>query len=498
MGVIGKQSFKSVVYSYAGIVLGYLNWAILVPLFLNKEEMGFVRVLFDLALILATVFGLGVPQAVARFYPYNEAKFSRKYMATYGTVTLAGGLLFVVLFFFLGPLLAKFFETKAPLFNSYTWILFPIVLFAMAFDFFDVMNRVRLNISSSTFVREIFFRLLVLFITLGFGFKLYDFDVLVYLLVVAYGLQALCMMFLFFLNWQPDDSPLRPGKMAKDEWNYTLFLFLMTGGTIIINQIDSIMTGGIKGLEYAAVYGMGFFISGIIGVPFRSVNTISNTLVAKFFSENNLAEINKLYRRTSINLFLIGAFLFLGIWLNLDFLFSLIPDKPDSTLKFSDGKWVFFLLGLSRLVDSLLGINSAIFINSRYYIVNVILVPALGIATVAANLWLIPLLGINGAALTGLTAIVLYNLVRFAILWAKMDMFPFTRHTPVAVGLFLAVLAGNALLHFQNYYLQMLWSLVLIVLVFLLPCYLLGMSPELVEWVRKLPGFRKNKNAGTE
>ena len=314
MGVIGKQSFKSVVYSYAGIVLGYLNWAILVPLFLNKEEMGFVRVLFDLALILATVFGLGVPQAVARFYPYNEAKFSRKYMATYGTVTLAGGLLFVVLFFFLGPLLAKFFETKAPLFNSYTWILFPIVLFAMAFDFFDVMNRVRLNISSSTFVREIFFRLLVLFITLGFGFKLYDFDVLVYLLVVAYGLQALCMMFLFFLNWQPDDSPLRPGKMAKDEWNYTLFLFLMTGGTIIINQIDSIMTGGIKGLEYAAVYGMGFFISGIIGVPFRSVNTISNTLVAKFFSENNLAEINKLYRRTSINLFLIGAFLFLGIW----------------------------------------------------------------------------------------------------------------------------------------------------------------------------------------
>ncbi len=479
MGVIVKQGIKGTLFSYLGAFLGYANWVLLFPLFMNKSEMGFVRVLMDSALLLTTIFGLGIPQAIIRFYPFGSQKFSRTYFTTFGFIALWAGFLFIPLFGIFRIPIQAFFASKAPLFNEYIWFLIPIVLFGIAFDFFEAMNRIRLNISGAVFIKEVLFRLLITLLIVGFGLKLYDFSILVSLLVLCYGIQAFSMAYIFLRRWDPDASPLMPAKPSREQMKYMFLLFLGAGGTIIVNQIDSIMTGGMKGLDYAAVYAMAFFMSSVVYMPFRSVNSISSSVISAHFSSGNLEALRNMYRSSSINLFLVGSFIFLGIWCNMDLVFSLIPEDKSSDLSFSDGKWVFFILGLSRLFDMLMGINGMILINSRYYLWNILTMPLLAVITIVTNLLLIPVMGINGAALASLISILLFNAVRFAVIWKKLDMQPFTSESAKAVILFSLILIISLMFSFSWAPAQFFFSLLLVGLGYFIPAYLLRLSPEL-------------------
>jgi O-antigen/teichoic acid export membrane protein len=353
------------------------------------------------------------------------------------------------------------------------------VLFGIAFDFFEAMNRIRLNISGAVFIKEVLFRLLVTLLIIGFGLKLYDFTALVSLLVFCYGIQAFSMAYIFLRRWDPDDSPLMPAKPSREQVKYMFLLFLGAGGTIIVNQIDSIMTGGMKGLDYAAVYAMAFFMSSVVYMPFRSVNSISSSVISAHFASGNMEALRNMYRSSSINLFLVGSIIFLGIWCNMDLIFSLIPEDKSSGLSFAEGKWVFFILGLSRLFDMLMGINGMILVNSRHYLWNILTMPLLAVVTIVTNLLLIPVMGINGAALASLISILIFNAVRFAVIWKKLDMQPFTHASAIALILFTLVLTASLLFSFSWAPAQLFFSFLLVGLGYALPAYFLKLSPEL-------------------
>ena len=492
MGVIVKQGIKGTFLSYLGAFLGYANWVFLLPLFMSKSEMGLVRVLMDSAILLATVFGFGIPQAIVRFYPFGNKNFPRQYFATFGFVALAAGILFIPFFFFIRSPLESFFSEKAPLFNHYVLALIPIVLFSIAFDFFEAMNRIRLNITGAIFIKEVLFRLLIMAFITGYGINMYDIDLLVILLVVCYGAQAFAMGFLFLTRWSPDEGVFFPTIPTREQLRYMFLLFLGSGGTIIANQIDSVMTGGLKGLDYAAVYAMAFFMSSVVYMPSRSVNSISFSVVAAHFSSGNTEALRSMYRKSSMQLFLIGTPIFLSIWFNIDFIFSLIPENKTSALSFAEGKWVFFILGITRLFDMFLGINGVILVNSKYYLWNMLTMPLLAILTIITNLVFIPIMGINGAALATLISVVGYNAVRFLVLWIKLDMQPFTWQSGQLLLLVLGLLGLSILFSFPNHFLQLAYSFLVLVLGFCVPVYLLNFSPDLNNawrriWIKLMP-----------
>jgi O-antigen/teichoic acid export membrane protein len=485
LGVIVKQGIKGTFFSYLGAFLGYANWVFLLPLFMSKSEMGLVRVLMDSAVLLSTVFGFGIPQAIVRFYPFGNKNFSRAYFATFAFVALGAGLLFIPFFFLIRSPLESFFSEKAPLFNHYVLALIPIVLFSIAFDFFEAMNRIRLNITGGIFVKEVLFRLLIMLFITGYGFHLYGIDILIGLLVVCYGTQACAMGYLFLTRWSPDEGSLFPTMPSREQLRYMVLLLLGSGGTIIANQIDSVMTGGLKGLDYAAVYAMAFFMSSVVYMPSRSLNSISSSVVAAHFSSGNMEALRSMYRKSSLQLFLIGTPIFLGIWLNIDFIFSLIPEDKTSALSFADGKWVFFILGITRLFDMFLGINGVILVNSKYYLWHMLTMPLLALLTVITNLIFIPIMGINGAALATLISVIFFNVVRFLVLWIKLDMQPFTRQSGQILLLVSGLLGLSVLFSFPNYFLQIAYSILVILFGFFVPVYLLNISPDVNDTWRR-------------
>ena len=77
------------------------------------------------------------------------------------------------------------------------------------------------------------------------------------------------------------------------------------------------MLGHYIAIENVAYYGVAIYIATVIGVPARSMHQITNPLTAKLLNDNNKIELEVLYKKSSLNLFVISGFIFLLIILNI-------------------------------------------------------------------------------------------------------------------------------------------------------------------------------------
>ena len=64
--------------------------------------------------------------------------------------------------------------------------------------------------------------------------------------------------------------------------------------------------------------------------------------------------LNVLYKKTSINLQVVGGFVMLGIFVNINQLYEIVPKE------YSGGILVVFMIGISKYFDLILGNNNAI------------------------------------------------------------------------------------------------------------------------------------------
>ena len=130
---------------------------------------------------------------------------------------------------------------------------------------------------------------------------------------------------------------------------------------MLVTRLDMMMIGSLLDLQHVAFYTVAWFIGNAIRVPGKAVVSISAPLVAKAWENKNLNEIQLLYSKSSINQLIVGGVFFLCIWLNVNEIFALLPEK------FQGGKWVVFYIGISQLFNITSGINGTIIVNSKYY-----------------------------------------------------------------------------------------------------------------------------------
>jgi O-antigen/teichoic acid export membrane protein len=146
-------------------------------------------------------------------------------------------------------------------------------------------------------------------------------------------------------------------------------------------------------------------------------------LSAKYLNEKDFDALEDLYKKSSLNLFIVGGFIFLLIVLNINQLYYIIPED------FSGGLLVVFMISIAKLYDNALGSNNAILFNSDYYRVVLVLGVFLVILMILLNIVFIPVLGINGAGIATFLAIFSYNSIKLFFVYKKFRMFPFTSAT---------------------------------------------------------------------
>lgn len=443
MGIIIRQSLISTILTYLGVLIGYVNLLILFPKYLTIEEVGLQRTVQDAAMLMVPFVQLGISQLLLKYYPsFKNKSYYSEFVTLIFILFTAASIIFTALFFFFKADIITVFSTNSESVNEYLIYIFGLAILLAMYQVMVAYAQSLHNIVLPNFLKEVLLRAITLVGIILFAVKTISFHEFIILIIVAYLInfiillafllskKALSLSFRFeHLNWDT----------IKKMLSYSLFTFLGASGILIIGKVDSIMVTSMMGPGANGIYTTAFYIAVLIELPKRAISQIGTPIISRAFKNKDLKEIKTIYSKSSINNLIIGSLLFIGIWINLDNIFSLMANSEVYAL----GKWVVLIIGAGKLLDMVAGLNGEIIVMSKHYRINVYLVVILTVFTISANYVLIPIYGLEGAAIGSSLALLVFNGSKFGFLFWKEKIQPFSFQTIKVLGIaILSLLVG--------------------------------------------------------
>ncbi len=487
MGIVIRQSIYSTIIAYVGVVIGYINLLYLYPKFLSLEQVGLFRTIQDAAILFSPFAQFGLTQSIFRFYPQlvKDNKTSHAFITLMLLMALAGFAIFFVVFKIFETPLLSYFNDNAKEIIEYTSLVLWLTLILVMIAVLEAFSRSLLKTVIPNLLREIMARLFLSVLVLIYFMGFITFDQFIIGSVISY---LIWLLILIFHLWQQGELKLQTNFKVLDQtklpelFKYGLLSFAGMAGLILIGKIDSMMVTALIGLSANAIYTTAFYMATVIEIPKRALSQITMPLISRAFERNDLNEVSSLYRKTSINQFIIGSLILIGVWINLDNLFVLMP-KGDN---YSLGKWVVIIVGAGKLMDMIFGPSSEIIVLSKYYKFNIVLILMLATLVITLNAYLIPRYGIEGAAWGTAFALVTFNAVKYIFIYTKFKIQPFNTATVKVLIIVLVTLAVNMLpLKIELVILEMVIRSVLTTVLFSSLILITNVSPEANELFKK-------------
>ena len=418
MGVIAKQSIRGTIVTYLGIAVGVVTTFFVLTRFLTTEEIGLARVLVDAATLFVGLAQLGTNASIIRFYPYFREKGSDEDHGFFFwalAVPFFGFILFACIYWACRVPVGEWFGDKSPLFVDYYYFVVPIAFFMLYQSICESTCNVLMHIVLPRAVRELIVRIGLLALYLLYAFRYLSLDGFVIGLCVNYAIAALINLCYFFtlkhISLRPDWTFLRANKQLVNRYLvYTGFLIISAVTTVLAPTLSSFFVTAKMGLDNTGIFAIATYMAVMVSVPNRSVSAIASPQLARAIKEQNRDECSFLIRQVTRNMLLIGGFILLGIWVNIDLIFHILPNGAT----FATAKDVVLILGVSQLVLGTFTICLTTLNYSRYYAFSLLLSVILTVSALMLNNYLVPLWGMEGAALSNLLSYGLYCLLSIA------------------------------------------------------------------------------------
>jgi O-antigen/teichoic acid export membrane protein len=416
------------------VLIGMVSVLVIYPATLTKGELGIAKFLTETGAMLNPFLILGSADLALRYYPHFRQHEKNGFLLFLLLIPTTGFLLFVLFLWLFGRGIWENYAAMDPLFERYLVFLVPLTglttLNALLTTY--CYNAQRIVVPS--ILNNILIKLSTVALCLLYAGGYISFDAYIYLMVASFGL-VFCGLLAYLGSLKMLD--LRPNfrlfnkRLLGEMAGFAGYNVLGMVSSVLLVRIDIFMVGTLTTLEKTGVYSIASFVTNVVDIPKRALEKIVLPTIVDAWHRNDLDALGKLYRQTSLNQYIAGGFMFLGIWCSIDDLFALMPKGE----QYLEGKWVVLWLGIGRLVDMVTGVNAQILIYSRYFRFNFYATLATGIVNMAFNIPLIQTFGIEGATIGTMLALLLSNVVKFAFLWYRYGLQPFTRGTAQVTGL---------------------------------------------------------------
>lgn len=486
MGIIQRQSIQNTVITYFGIGLGFISTIYLYPVILNPDQYGLTRLLLSLAFIVSEFAHLGVKHITIKFFPIfqNKQENNNGFLFLVLLVPLVGFLIFLSFFFPFEQILIDYYQDGSTLFSSFYLFLLPLIFGVLYFDIINSYIRALYDSVPGSIINEVILRFFAILLLTLFAFELISFKLFMYGFVGSYLLQPLFLV--LYLSWigefnlKPQFGFLNKG-LIKDMSNYGFYILLGGVSHLIVNNIDIIMLGSLMGLTETAIYAVAFYIGSVIVVPQKSIGKIAPSLLSTHLQEDNLIEVEKIYKRSSLNQLVFGSFIYILILASVHNLIEILPPT------YSEIGIVVLFIGIAKLIDMAAGVNGSIIVNSKFYRFNLIATVILVGFSVLFNYLLIPKYGIIGAAFATVLSLFLYNIIKGVYVWFRFSMQPFSYKTFLVVGICIIALAPNYFIpRLENIYLDTIIRSSTIAIVYVFLAYKWNVSFEANKILKSL------------
>lgn len=487
MGFILNRSIFVSLITYSGVVLGYLNVLWLFPKVMDLEQIGLFRTLQDIALLFVPFAQLGAGQGLIRFFPHGSNKEEQQQIVSLALLwSVFSFLFFLLLFWLLKDWIVQYFQENAAAVNQYLPVILLLTFLLNFQGILEPLSRSLLKFRFVAFSKEVLLRALTALLIILYFFNTLSFHQAVWGLVVVYGLVSLIIaIYLARSGWARLSLSYSPAvrRLMRPFFYYGLTTFLASASSLLIMKTDSVMVTQMIGLDANGIYTTVFFMAVVVELPRRILSQISTPLLSQAFEQQNMGLAQRIYKKTSINLFIIGALLYIGIICNLHSLFVLMPQGE----AFRTGAWVVVIIGLGKLIDGAAGVNGEILSMSQHYRINLYLILLMAVLNIVLNWLLIPLYGIEGAALASCLSLIIFNLLKYLYIRIKLQLEPFSSKTLLMLAITGAALAGGWFMpQLPNPFLDILIRSLLITLIFMAGVLGLKVSEEANQLYRKL------------
>jgi len=505
MGIIQKQGVKSSFFIMMGFLIGAVNLLVLFPMFFSKNDQGLVRAMLDIGATLSVFCTLGTLPVIYKFYPfYNHYLGPKKNELPF--ITLIINLIGFSLLLIIGWQQKEFIIRKlgkSPSLAQYFNYVYPYTFFLLIFYWLEAFAWGLRKGVYSNFLRETLIRILTTLLIIAFGLKYIDLVGFLTLFSLLYVIPTLLLLINLIHSKQFSFKSLQisnvTNRLKGKMFSFALFVFAGQFFNLLARTNDTFMIVGLRGLSDAGIFAIATYVSAILEIPQRSLNSISIPVLATSWKNKDFANIKHVYHKSVSNLLAIGLLLFGLIWLNTDNLVAFLNWVSNKEAGGYDaiGKLIF-ILGLAKLIDLATGVNSQIIGTSNFWKFDFYTNLFYILLSLPLNYYLIKNYNLEGLAYSNLIALTLYNSIRFLFLYKKFKLQPYTyKH-----GLFLLLSIGLILLVHQIPNVNnILANILLQSAVFGLSFYLLvswiNPAPEALEIVNnffkeKLPAiFRK-------
>jgi O-antigen/teichoic acid export membrane protein len=496
MGIVQRQGLKASIATYIGTAIGAVNLMILFPRILAAEQLGLTRVFIAVAVLFSQAALLGAPFALIRYFPFfrNREKKHHGFITLMSLFVAAGFVVISIVLFTVRNPVTDLYERRSPLFaDHFAWV-FPLALFMTLAEVGFYYCRALLKLPIPVLFREVMMRLVQTGGVLLFAFHLIGFETFLAMFVGSYLVQVLLILgYIFYLKEFFFFAPIKLEGIVplRQIQRYSLTMFAAVSAGIYSTNIDVIMMGYLLNLDNTAVYSIAFFIGTIIQIPARNMNMVAASVVAESWKRDDRTAIQKLYAQTAINQLLVGGFLLLMIWINVDLLLSFMPSF------YAQAKWVILTIGIGKLLDMATGINGEIINASKHVNVNLYTNLMLIVISTVSNFLLIPLYGIMGAAVASALSVLFYNSVRMVFLYRAYNLQPFGWNTVKALSLIaVSFVLGWWLPSAANIWIDAAYRSLLVAVIFCAPLIVLKISPEInASFVSLLASLKKQLNS---
>ena len=429
MGIVLNQSLKNTIITYFGFGIGAINTIYLYPVFLGATYYALTNYIVSSANVIMPLFAIGMQNTLVKYYSQYETEEERSRFLSFTVLfplLLCIPLCLIGLFFF--DTITVFLSKENPVVKDFIWLI-PFIGLCMAyFEIFYAWARVHMHSVFGNFIKEVGLRLLCLFGLIGVYYKWISVINFVYLTAAIYFLAFLITMAYAFYIKRPTFQFTIPHNV-KSIMEYSFYIILSGSVANLLLDGDKMILNQYMKIENIAYYSVATYIALVISVPSRAMHQIVYPITAKLMHENKHDSLNDLYKKTSINLQMVGGFVMLCIFVNIDQLYELVPKE------YSGGIMVVFMIGLSKYFDLILGNNNAIIFNSKYYRMVLFLGLMLVFLTISLNMFFIPRYGIIGSAFATLLSITIYSLAKLLFVVKRMHLYPFTNQTLYSMGI---------------------------------------------------------------
>lgn len=486
MGIVSKQALNNTVITYLGFGIAAINTLFLYTNFLTDAYYGLVTVILSTSAVLMPLLAFGVPNTLVKFYSSFQ---SEKDTAAFETLMLFLPLVLIIpiaiFSFFFTDVIGEFISKENSIVKNYVWYIFLVGMAMAYFEVFYAWAKVQMKSVFGNFMKEVFNRVGVMLLLFLVHFDIISVDLFLKALVTLYLLRTIIMKLYAYRLKMPRISFAFPANTRVILY-YSALIILGGSAAVIILEIDKVMLNQYIEIENVAYYGVAIYIATTIIVPSRAMHQITYPMTAELLNNRDKKGLDSLYKKSSLTLFIASGILFVLIITNLNDLFLMLPEE------YRGGFNIVFLIGLAKVYDSVLGNNNAILFNSDYYKALLMMGVILAVMVILLNMLLIPLQGIQGAALATFLAITIYNSIKLYYVKKKFDIMPFTMETLKVFGILLVL---GALFYVVDFPFHPMVNIVikgvLVTLLFLGILFKLKISEDVYRMLKRFLGIKE-------